>query len=268
MDLVRALDDALCATPALHALPGRFLFALDDGRGDIARLGADVTLVADGSRVTIGGFAVARADAVQAMLAIAAAFLAERGAQQSQAWRIAELDDGVHVVAERALRMLPGIDVAPVPAAELPPAPPKPAGPLRQADGRTALTLLAPLGRLTREQAGLLAEHSAPRGLRITPWRSIVLPDLAEDAAVTTATDAANAGLGTGPDSPWYRISACTGRPGCGKALADVQADARAAAERWPGRRVHWSGCDRRCGRSYDTEVDVVATAEGYAVHG
>ena len=44
-------------------------------------------------------------------------------------------------------------------------------------------------------------------------------------------------------------MSACAGRPGCAKALADVRADARAglAAGRFT-ERVHLSGCARRCG--------------------
>ncbi|MBT2877296.1 precorrin-3B synthase, partial [Streptomyces sp. McG6] len=44
--LVPAVDAALLADPATTALSGRFLFALDDGRGDTAALDADVTMLA------------------------------------------------------------------------------------------------------------------------------------------------------------------------------------------------------------------------------
>ncbi|MET9438859.1 cobalamin biosynthesis protein CobG [Streptomyces sp. NPDC006551] len=40
----RELDALLCARDWTAALSGRFLFAFDDGRGDVAGLGADVTL--------------------------------------------------------------------------------------------------------------------------------------------------------------------------------------------------------------------------------
>lgn len=46
-----ALDGLLCGSDKAAGLSGRFLFALDDGRGDVDALGADVTLLAwsDGS---------------------------------------------------------------------------------------------------------------------------------------------------------------------------------------------------------------------------
>ncbi|WP_329021457.1 cobalamin biosynthesis protein CobG [Streptomyces sp. NBC_00690] len=46
---LRALDELLCASARAAALSGRFLFALDDGRGDVDALRADVTLLAAGT---------------------------------------------------------------------------------------------------------------------------------------------------------------------------------------------------------------------------
>jgi len=80
--------------------------------------------------------------------------------------------------------------------------------------------------------------------------------------------DAAGLGFGVDAGSPWLRVTACAGRPGCASALADVQADAAGFAARWPERIVHVSGCARHCGRPAATQVDVTATSEGYEVAG
>ena len=259
--LVRELDRALCERPALSELSGRFLFAIDDGRGDVSALGADVTIVLTSGGARLPTMAVPRARAVEAAMAIAHAFLDERAAQDSQAWRIDELEGGRTAVYGRARQTLRVEAAEPLPALATGA---EPAGVVGQPDGQHALVALAPLGRLTAGQARLLAAHAGERGVRITPWRSVVVPDL--DDAGPLATAAWKCGMGVEAGSRWYRVSACTGRPGCAKSLADVQADAAAAADRWHGRSVHWSGCERRCGRPRGTEVDVIATAEGYTV--
>src|SRR5207244_10840023 len=96
--LVTGLDVALCATPSLAELSGRFLFALDDGRGDVANLGADICLVglARGRlQLVVAGIItgpeLSADEAVPAAIAAAEAFLADRAAAGSKAWRIAEL---------------------------------------------------------------------------------------------------------------------------------------------------------------------------------
>ena len=224
---VRALDKALCADARLAELSGRFLFGIDDGSNDIAALGPDV---------------LARAgDPVADMLSIAHAFLDEREAQGSSAWRIADLSHGPARVYARL-----GLPVPP-PA---PSAPPAPAGAFDAGH-----VLLVPLGRLIAAQADWLADRIGGGTAKVTPWRSVVVPTHDVDGAE-------DAGLGLDATSRWYGVSACAGQPGCEKALADVQSEAARTAGTL--RNVHFSGCGRRCGRPVDTVVDVIATENGY----
>jgi precorrin-3B synthase len=200
--------------------------------------------------------------AVGLALSAARAFLAERAEQGGTAWRLAELADGPARVAAR----LPGA-VGP-PVAVPPPPATGPVGAVPQRDGRTALVAVLPLGRLSAAAADLLAALAAE--VQLTPWRSVAVPDLAEDAVDDAAVDLFRTGAVFDAASPWVAVTACAGRPGCAKALADVRADAAAAvaAGALPagGARQHWAGCERRCGRPRGAVVDVVATPAGYRV--
>jgi precorrin-3B synthase len=276
-----ALDRELCARPGLAALPGRFLFALDDGRGDVAAERPDLCWRAPGT-LLVAGVPVADVtapEAVATLLDAAEAFLALRAADGGTAWRAAELADApARIVAaltadessrssERARvagRVLQQGGPAPIrlqqghPAATpRTPTSPRAAvpGPVARDDGGTALVVAPLLGELTSGQARLLAD-TGPSAV-VTPWRTVVLPD----PAVRTAALAA-AGLLVEP-GPAADVSACAGRPGCAKALADVRADALIAVGRLPTGRVHVSGCERRCGAPHGPHVDAVALAGG-----
>jgi precorrin-3B synthase len=248
--VVTALDEALCARPALAELSGRFLFTLDDGRGDLAGIQADVAVRAVDHRealLTLGTRAVRIpwSAAVDLMLASAEAFLAEH----TQEWRIAELEDGED-------RILNRLDLQAT--EELPTA----STTIDAGWHENALVVTVPLGSLTQEQAAAIT-HAVTGTVRLTPWRSVVLPGV-------SAERLRDVGLVTTPDSPWDGVTACAGRPGCAKALADVRADARSIMPGMPrdGRRVHWSGCERRCGKPAGEFVDVVAVGNGYLVDG
>jgi precorrin-3B synthase len=273
--IVRVLDAALCARPRLAKLPGRFLFAVDDGRGDVAGLSADVVARVRADGAVVNGLAVggtAAEDVVTVMLAYAEAFLDVRATEGGTAWRIAELADGAERVRVAVAARLGLTAAAPPPSTSLAPAGSDgsiaPTVPADRPVGLvgSAAVLLAPLGRLTADQLTWLADRAGERPARITPWRSVVLPDLPDAAGLIR--DAADLGFGVDATSPWLRVTACAGRPGCASALADVQADAAAFAARWPDRIVHVSGCARHCGRPAATQVDVTATSEGYQVAG
>ncbi|WP_413470959.1 precorrin-3B synthase [Streptomyces peucetius] len=270
--LVRELDALLCASERAPELSGRFLFALDDGRGDMAEFAADVMLLAepDGAwvRVDAGDAAVrVRAgDGPRAMLLAADAFLDAAAASATRAWRVRELPaahalstaDLVGRIASAGIETfpagaLPGADRAG--GGERPPAP---------GAGTGWVYAVAPLGRLTAAQWRLVAATADAHGtgeLRVTPWRGVVVAGAGRQQAAALA----DAGLVTGPDSPWLGVGACTGRPGCAKSLADVRADATALLTAGAGGLpVHWSGCERRCGHPRGDWADVVATGDGH----
>ncbi|KUH81012.1 MULTISPECIES: precorrin-3B synthase [unclassified Mycobacterium] len=266
--LITELDEAICADPALAALPGRFLFGIDDGRADISGLGADVGIhfqsdaAGDTAALLLAGrdtgVRLALNAAVPAMVELAQRFAASRGT----AWRVKELVDPDILLGELPRPEAPG---ATWPAVTRPPV-----GWLDQHDGRVTLGAAAPLGVLPARTAEYLAAIGAP--MAITPWRSILVFDLDEGVADVALRVLAPLGLVFDENSPWLSVSACTGSPGCEHSMADVRADAAAAVVEpasahatgnpIPGHR-HFVGCDRACGSPPTGEV-LVATGDGY----
>ncbi|AIA04585.1 precorrin-3B synthase [Streptomyces noursei] len=306
----RSLDALLCASDAATGLSGRFLFVVDDGRGDVAGLGGDVTLLAESGRQDppAAGYApgaasgwgallrvgddraalrIAADDAPRAALMAAEVFLAAAAERGSGAWRVRELPTAGPLTAQEVQRALRAAGIAaehvehpaaPVPGSAAHYADATAPGPVDGPDGRRALAVLAPLGRLTAAQWRLLTATAAADGdgeLRLTPWRGVIVPGLAAAPAHRRLREFAAAGLITDPASPWRRVTACTGLPGCAKSLTDVRSDAAgvlAGGETVPadgsgapvGLPVHWSGCERRCGHPHGAWVDVLATPDGY----
>lgn len=257
--VVAALDSALQCDRQLSGLPGRFLFGLDDGRGDISALGADAGVHAlDGTTAALllagrdTGVRLNITDAPSALVAVARRFVELRGS----CWRMKELDDPATV--------LPPLTATAPAGRTWPPTTRAPVGWIAQHDGLVTLGAAVPLGVLDAETARYLAAVAAP--LAITPWRSVLIFDLPEETADAAVRVLAPRGLIFDQNSPWLAVSACTGSPGCERSMADVRADAAAAVNdpaATPARRRHFVGCDRACGSPVDGEV-MIATAHGY----
>ncbi len=260
-EVVVAFDEALCSDAGLASLPGRFLFAFDDGSAIADWRRADVGLVALGSatfELWIGGrpttLLASPHDAPRLALAAAGAFLQRAGG----AWHVADLDDG----ARRIACALGGElrDRLPQATRDLP------AGVLEQLDGRVAVTALAPLGRLSG--ADVLALAALAGEVRLSAARTLTIVDVARDDvhALTAALTAL--GLVTAPGSGWQGLSACAGLGACSGARVDVRAaaTARARVRESDAPPEHWSACERGCGRPRDVAIEICATGGGLAV--
>lgn len=268
--LAAAVDDALCARPELAALPGRTLFAIDDGRGDVAARNPDLGVIArdggDWGLLVAGapsGITTSRDD-VPELIADAAAVWGEL---RGTAWRIAEAGKAAEVTdavaatctGEGPRRAADGAGAHP--GLEAPAAPP--VGWLDQPDGHVALAAGLRFGVLPARLARAISHLACP--VHVTPWYSLVFTDLDEVDAETAVRVLAPQGLIFDANSTWLRVTACTGRPGCLKSLADTRGDAAhaIASGRLPDGRVHFVGCERRCGSPVGGHIEYRAVGDG-----
>ena len=250
--LATELDAALCARPELAELPGRFLFALDDGSGDVSSLASDLAYLATGPAtgvVLVGdrghGRPVTRHDAVPVLLDLASRFVAGRAQLGRAPWHVREL---------------PGFVTAESSPVELP-APGRRSVPLGAVSG--AASVAVPLGLLDRGQVAALAAAAEGGSLVVTPWRGVVVP-----GAAAALSDLVAAGLVADERSPWSAVTACIGAPGCAKSAVSTRDLATELVRRLPATPslpVHLTGCARRCGAPTGAHVDLVAPTSAAA---
>jgi precorrin-3B synthase len=156
------LDHGLCADPGLAALPGRFLFVLDDGRGDLVDRVCDLGLVAlDGAtaQLRIGpgwGGVVGLAEASSCLLDLSRAFLERRGRGAHVPWHVSELPTPLVPALPRDAR---------VPAAGAP-----------MPFGRVPEGVHAEVSVDGLDRSALIWLPDPPAEVVVTPWRGILVP--------------------------------------------------------------------------------------------
>ncbi|MVZ91297.1 nitrite reductase [Microbacter sp. ANSKLAB05] len=163
--VTEALDAGLLADPALGGLPGRFLFVLDDGRGDLLERSCDLGLVAlddDTAQLRVGdrwSEVVPLVDAADRLVELARAFVDARGVGPDAPWHVRELPTPL-VAARPADGRLPS------------PAPVLPYGPVAGSAGRIE-HIEAPGGILDRHLIARLIGGDVAE-LIVTPWRGVL----------------------------------------------------------------------------------------------
>ena len=218
--------------PNLPDLPAKIGFAVDTGPAPllteasadirIERAGQGLLLRADGA---LTGRAVTEAELPGAILALST-WLAQ------------------HITPETR-RMAP---LAPLLPAKWQGTAPNPAAPQPKL-GRHALGTLAAAAFGDLPAATLHAALKHATGLRITPWRQILLEG--------TATLPGMPGLITDPTDPLLRVDACPGAPHCASATVETRPLARPLAPRSTG-TLHVSGCAKGCARARPADRTLV----------
>lgn len=168
------LDALICADADLARLPGRFLFTLDDGRGDLVdrltgagKRGTDLGFVAlgDGAvQLRVGDHwaeVTSLTDAAPRLVDLTRQFLQRRGTGVNAAWHVRELP--------RPLQ----------PAMPADPRIPARAAPLAYGAVPGGTHVPAPDGVLTQgDVESLLDQASSAAHLVVTPWRGVLVPEI------------------------------------------------------------------------------------------
>jgi precorrin-3B synthase len=276
--VVAALEARLARDAALHPLPAKFCFVVDAGGalplGDVE---ADIRLEAlaqGGERkfaVSLGGDAEATtfctpAEAADAAVALARAFLDKSGDGDDAPRRMREL------VARRGAASMfraAGLDLAPAP---------RPAGRCAAPRdylgihkfGETYCVGAAPaLGRMTGEDLAFVAREAlrlSGAGLRLAPWRALLIPGLHAAGAQAMSAALARRDFLLDPADPRLSVVACSGAPKCANAARAVQIEALQLAPLLPGGGIvlHVSGCEKGCAHGRAAPLTLVARPGGY----
>ena len=107
-------------------------------------------------------------------------------------------------------------------------------------------------------KASKLAKLAGYGGLRITPWRMLLVdnPDLPTIG-----------GFISDPSDPLLRVVTCAGTQGCGQGRINTRALAGALSARLkPHHKLHLSGCPKGCAHPKPSTLTVVGSSDGLSL--
>ncbi len=284
--LVSALDEYLSSHPTLAGLSAKFSLGLDGGEQvSIHQQPNDLRLTAiqteDGAGIdfhlSLPGMAETDAapillkpnHCVAVVAAIAQSYLDALAPASKLRLKQVIQTRGIKAFLDRTQDYLPSPLLR---AADSPPLrspSPLPLGIFSQAQvGRFAIGIALPLGRLATDQLGhlaALADRYGSGALRLTPWRSLMLTDIAEADLLTVQQQVELLGLSTSKTSVWGGLIACSGTTGCAASLTDTQTDAQTIAADLAQLdlplTIHCSGCPKSCAHHSSSDITLVGAA-------
>lgn len=244
LDISAALARAL-AQPDAPSLPSKFGFAVDTAERLVLQdASADIRIerTSRGLFVRADGFAtgarIHAAEAASTALALARWYMAVPSGGPRRR-RMAALA-GQQPLPERFQTPLP---------------PPVAAAPWQVGPNAHGWLVGIEFGQMAAQTLSVLAACAGTTGLRITPWRMVLLEGASQAPSAL--------GLITRADNPLLRVIACSGAPQCQHAAIDTRAVARAVAACIPaGSLLHVSGCSKGCAHP-QAALTLVGTAGG-----
>ncbi len=273
---VHALERRLVDDVALHALPSKFGFIIDDGGPlSLSAVSADIRFLAlrEGGRlsfeVRLAGCddaAVIEASALCDVAArLAKAFLLQARRSHPPSRRMAGL-----IATRGAGPIWNDAGLAPIKRAPSVAAQPQPLG-HHKLGALGWLGLGFAFGRLNAHDLMWLADMAERYGadeMRLTPWRAVLLPGVDAQAAQAILSRA-GARVIADPGDERLAVVACPGHPACASAASTTQQDALALAPlaralASSGVTLHVSGCAKGCARPTSTAVTLTARAGLY----
>jgi precorrin-3B synthase len=113
-----------------------------------------------------------------------------------------------------------------------------------------------------------IAERFGSGHLRLTPQRSVVIPDVRPDERLEILAAARDRGLIVDESDPLLRVTACVGAPACRAAFDETRVLARELAQiarplLAAGATLHVSGCSKSCALTGAASVTVVHDRDG-----
>jgi precorrin-3B synthase len=274
---VAALETRLRDDAALRQLPAKFSFVLDaQGRLPLGEVDADIRFEAsrDGTlAVFLAGddalatqCAPAEAGQVAARLGVAFLALAGAGAGEAAPRRMRAL---VERTGASAMFAEAGCETTSRARSQRRAALRDMIG-VREFGAAFVVGAAAPFGEIDAVRFRALIERArafGARGLRLTPWRAVLIVGLDQRGAESLVYSMAELGFIVDADDPRLRIAACPGAPACMHGHRSARDDATRWAQLLPkgnGVILHVSGCAKGCARPIATAATLTATATGY----